>query len=379
MTRYNLWCFTQLRSPKTAARRILVGLFSSVALALSGCSASTQTPVEEKASEREVIEELIRSLVKPSADVIVGLGTYVAPGSAAEQNILSVDSRLERGTTEGYLDRSTLEVTPILTRETDDGELAVDEITLCFEQREFEAIDLEDFCFLFSEFVVEDDVVVDFTLLGDPVHGQILLRYFNAILAGQPSAVLEAAKYVVPESPADLYITQQSQITQADVDTGAYNFYPYDVALEGGEILVDYSTRFSDFVFDDDRLVNFRAGDTFLDGRIFFYDEESVPIGHDASIRLLSAYYSSSGTLNLTLEIKAGEKVLYVPFRATYQPAEGRAMDFVTSAMPFELSGGRVSNAYWTFAAAPVGGELQLKFNDDQWNEISVSVPVPAQ
>ena len=368
-----------MRMGKPAVRKVLVGLVSSVALALTGCSAAPEPAVEEKLGERELIEELFGLLVKPSADVIAGLGTYVAPGSDVEEEIRGIDSRLERGTTEGYLDRSTLELTPILTRETEDGELAVAEISLCFEQPEFGAIDPKDFCYLFSDFVIEDNVVVDFTLQGNPIHGQVLLSYFTAISTGQPSAVLEAAQFVVPESLADKYVTQQSLVTQAEVDTGAFNFYPYDVALEEGVIVVDYSTRFSDFVFDDDRLVNFRAGDTFLDDRIFLYDEESVPIGRDASIRLLSAYYGSSGTLNLTLEITAGERNLYVPWGATYQPTDGRAMDYVTSEVPFELSDGRVSNAYWTFAGAPVGGELQLKFNDDRWNEISVSVPVPAQ
>ena len=359
--------------------RALMSSIAAAVLVLSGCAPSESPAVEDAVNEREVIEELFGLLVQPSSLVVAGLGSYVAEGSAAEQTILEIDARLERGTTEGVFARSDLELDSILTRDTEDGELAVEELSLCFEEPEFGDTISEDYCFLFSGFLLEEGLLTDVSVAGDAVHGQLLLRYFEAIASMQPSTVLDGRRYAIPGSNADEYAFHQSLVRQADVDTGVFDFFPYEVTLERGDILIDYSQRFSDFVFDDDLLKNFSAGDSLLDGRIFLYDEEAVPIGRDASIQLLSAYFGSAGTLNIVVEIVSGDRGLYVPYDATYVPTDGRAMDEITSVVPYEMSGERTSNAYWVFAGASVGGELQLKFFNDQWREINVSVPVPGE
>ncbi len=361
----------------TIYRSAWIGVAVCAALVLSGCASDSSDSADDTVTEREIAESLFGLLQEaPQLDTTL-LANFVVAGSAAEREILSLDERLKRGHIEGIFDRSDLTLDPVLIRSPETDELILADLSLCFEKPDFPEASPEDFCFIFSNFAFDEGLVVDFDVAGDAVHGQVLLKYFTAISSGQPSTVLGAGEYTVANSMAETYAIQQSHVRQADVDTGSLDFYPYEVTLEDGVVFIDYATPFSDFVFDDDKLVNFKAGDNFLDGRLVIYDEEPVPVGREASVMLLSAYQSVAGTLYITVEITAGDKTLQVPYSATYIPQDGRAMDEGLAVVPFELKDERVSNAYWAFASSPIGGELKLVFYDDRWNEIAVTVPVP--
>jgi len=360
-----------------SSRIVSVGIACVVALALSGCQADVAVEDEESVSEQEILERYFGLLSQIPVASPENVADFAAAGSPAQQYFSQLTSRVNKALDDGVVDDAGFEVSyDYRVVEEDSDEEVIDTVSLCLDQSEYPDAATEDFCFLFDEFEFVDGRLSAFSTQGDPIHGQILLGYFSAIAKVQPDDILKAQKLSAPGSPADNYALQQSHVAQADVDSGSLDLYAAELEFRDGEIVLDYSADYRGFVFDQDRLVSFIAGDTALEETLSVYDEEEIKIGTIGSLKLLSAYRSISGLLFVTVEVTSDTSILYIPYDATYIGENGRGMDEAWSVAPFELRKDRVANAYWVFSGGNSGGELELRFNNQNWRETVVKVPV---
>lgn len=360
--------------------RIIVatGIFA-LSFSLAACAADVPGDDEqETVSQGEVLEAYFGLVSDFTGSLSSDVEALVAENSKAEQFVPEFSSRIDVAESSGLVDKAsfTLNYDYVATQE-DNDERVVDEVSLCLDRSSYPLASREDFCFIFSEFEFVEGRLAGFETKGDPIHGQIVLAYFGSVAKAQPDDIEKARELAAEGSPAESYAVQQSHVAQADLDSGNFDPYVVELDFEDGVILLDFSAEYSDFVFENNQLVNFSAGDAMVDERLSLYNEEEREIGRIGSLRVLSAYESIGGSLYVTVEVTSDASVLYIPFNATYIAPNGRAMDETWSVQPFELRNERVANAYWIFSGGRVGGELELRFNDQNWREVVVTVPVP--
>lgn len=217
---------------------------------------------------------------------------------------------------------------------------------------------------------------------------EVVENYLTAINAVDPADKLNAQKYAVPGSDAEMYAIEQSAVTQAQLDGGTLDQTESELVFESDAVLLcvagyddpdverdDFCSRYSNFTVKGDKLVTFDAGDKPLRGRIVLGSGESTPIGSVGSVKYLSSYYTIAGALMVAVEVTSNTEILNLPYDATYVAPNGRQVEVSMTDGPSELKSGRTGNVAYAFTGAKFGGTLELVFTDADWNEYPVSIP----
>lgn len=217
---------------------------------------------------------------------------------------------------------------------------------------------------------------------------EVLEDYFSAIASTSPEDQLEAQKVAVPGSNADAYAIEQSAHSQAQMDGGTLRRDKQEVLYESDEVLLcapgfedpdvdrdDFCISFSNFEFEDEKLLNFNAGSEPLDGRIALGDGTTVPIADLGSAKHLTSYVTIGGDLVVTIEVTSNANTLRLPYSAAYLSPNGRQAEVSFIDGPSELKEGRIGNAAYWFSGAAFGGTLELSFDDENWNPVAIEIP----
>lgn len=369
-------------------RRILAATFTVGLLAGSaGCTAV------EQVDEEEILRGYFSDLLQTSETEQTPATEFAASGSAAHSYATELAGRIEQGHIEGLFEKSDLEVSFNFVSNQEDeeeGEQTLEDVSLCLDSSAYTEANRETLCFVFSAFEFEEGLLIDFTTEGDAIRGNTLGQYFGAHNRFQPEDRLKASLYAAPRSKAEAYAIQQSQVSQADLDGGRLDTSTGDLLVEDDILLLcygDYKSsdvrkedacyEYSDFVFEGDRLANFRAGTASLDGRIAIYEDVEYSIGDIGSLVVLSAYETIDGRLFITVEVTSSTEILRPKYpEPTYLAANGRPIASSGARGPSELREGRVANVSYTFAGAVIGGELEVYFSNESYNEVFLSIPI---
>lgn len=359
-------------------RKALVALSATcvVVLGLAGCATEVDAPAPSGPSG--AAGDYFAALASGDPAEKAQAQGFASPNSSADSHVTNQIARMESLVADGIL--TSMELEPVYQE---------DEVLLCFEGHNRPDVVAENFCFIYSNLVVEEGLLADFEVRGEPLEGQLALRYFEAIGASHPDLVGAASNFAVEGSLADLYTLTQVAYKQATLDGGSLDTRSRDILFENGHISVcdrgwdkpdsdrrDFCNDYSEFVIEGDRLVNFTAGDTPLDGRILVGDGQERAFGDFATVKPLISYESIRGNLIVIVEITSTNPEFSTPYGATYLSADGRPIEATTSYGPRDLKPGRQANTAYVFAGGSLGGDLELM--DYYWpaGDIEVSVPV---
>jgi hypothetical protein len=261
------------------------------------------------------------------------------------------------------------------------------EVLLCFDGHDAPDVDRDDFCLTFTNLVFEKELLTDFDVSGKPFEHQVVLQYFEAISNIQPEQQLAARAFAEPGSLADAYVIEQAAHAQASLDGGSADTEPQTVISKVGAIAycfqgwdrpdaneADYCVNYSNFVLNDYRLVNFVAGTSDLEGRLSLGTGEVTTLDGIVDIEFLASYLTISGDLVVIVEMTSLIETLDVPWFATYLGPNGRQVEYSYKDGASTLREGRKGNVVYGFSGAQFGGDLELVFYDDDWNEFEVSI-----
>jgi len=355
------------------------------ALVLAGCSPSEPLP-----SDREILDGYFSEIL--GEQTASGATPWVATGSFAETYAAELSGRFSAVTRAELSNANNLNMEfGFVTTDDDAEEPPVEEVSLCSDVAGQPDADREFFCFIYTDFQFSEGQLVDFSVSGDAIQGQILLNYFGAHALARPEQKIEAQNYAVAGSNAEAYAIQQSQITQAQLDGGDFDSSNTEVVVQGDEILNCYGNyddpdvevddacyRFSDFSFEEEKLANFKAGDSLLDNRILLGDGEVLDVGGFGTIEILSAYESISGSLWITAEVVSNTELLRIfGYDAVYLLDNGRQIASPSRQGPGELKDGRRANVAFIFPGATLPGELEVSFDNDDYSADDVFLSIP--
>lgn len=216
---------------------------------------------------------------------------------------------------------------------------------------------------------------------------EVVEGYFSAINAVDPAAVLVAQEFAEPGSNADAYAIEQSANKQAQLDGGSLNKTESVVVYEQDQVLLcidgyedlevdpeDFCATYNNFVFEDDKLVDFSAGGKPLQGRLALGNGDVTPIADIGTARYISSYITIAGDLVVVVEMTSTTAELSLPWDATYLGTNGRQVAVSFTEGPSELAPGRMGNVAYSFSGASFGGALELKFFDLDYNEVLISI-----
>jgi hypothetical protein len=224
----------------------------------------------------------------------------------------------------------------------------------------------------------------------NPVDSKSIIEgYFTAVLAPSPNEVRGALEFASAGSNAEAYAIYTSSYKQASQDGGLELDDSSETVFEGDVVLSclpgfdepdvdrdEYCVSFSNFEFEGDKLSNFYAGESSLDGRIALGSEEFTAIEGVGEARLVASYETISKDLAIVLELKSAMDDLSVPsYDALYLTSEGRQTEVNSVDGPSSLKTDRVANVFYLFTDASIGGTLELEFFDNDYNEVLVSFP----
>lgn len=370
-------------------RTTLVAMSTVSLLFLAGCTPPEPPP--ELPSEDEVLSAYLNQVLgEPDLSDETGF-EYVIPGSEAETLAAELASRLEAAEQDGVVSIENL-VSSVEYSEplSEDEEPALEEVSLCFDSSEYPDAARESFCFLFSNPEFEEGQLAKVEVAGEPIEGQIILQYFGRHALAQPDERLAAKEFAASGSNAEKYAIQQSRAVQASLDGGTFDptvsepvwqgtdFYSCDPAHKQPDVLFeDVCASYSNFSFDENRLADFNAGPSPLEGRILVWDGEVYEIGDIGTFELLSAYVSIAGTLWVTAEVVSTTEELNIEsWQSVYLIEDGRQIANSGSDGPSELKEGRRAYMSLLFAGATIGGDLEVNFYDEDYDDVLVTIPI---
>lgn len=355
---------------------IAIGASCAVVFGIAGCS--TEGEPTAPSGPSGAAGDYFVSLASGDSAEKAQAPTLAVPNSNAESHATNQIARMGSLLNDGILDSVELEVV-----------YADEDVLLCFNGHEQPNVAPENFCFIYSNLVVEEGLLADFEVRGEPLEGQIALRYFEAIAAPHPDSISQASDFAVEGSLADIYTLSQVASTQATLDGGSYVTRAQDVVFESNHISLcqrgwnkpdsdrrDFCVDYSEFVLEGDRLVNFTAGDRPLDGRILVHDGEERVFGDFATVKALVSYESTRGDLIVVVEFTSTNSEFSAPYGATYLAANGRPIAVTTRYGPQELKPGRQANLAYVFAGASLGGDLELSQYTWPYGDVELSIPV---
>lgn len=214
--------------------------------------------------------------------------------------------------------------------------------------------------------------------------------FFTPLGAAAPAEKKVAVESAAADSIAAMYAEEQVAHAQAQQDGGTLDAVGKEVVVEGESVFLcaeghdakdaskeEYCSEYSNLVFDEqDKIVSFDVGGKPLDGRLALGDGSSVPIAKVGSVTHLSSYVTIAGYLVVVVEVASNADPLMISsYEATYLAEDGRPSSVTFSDAPNELKSGRVANVALSFPNVGLGGTLELKFMDENYNNYSVEVP----
>ena len=314
---------------------------------------------------------------------------FVQSGSVAEAFALDLATRIYSAEADGLIAPGELEFSLNYSEQNAESEgAALAEASLCVDSSDYPQADRGTFCFLFTNFQFDSGELVDFETVGDPIHGRVILEYFGHHAMPQPEDMAKAADFAVAESFAEAYAIQQSQATQSDLDGGDFDSTTDELVFRDGilfscyanykdpdVVFEDVCSGYSEFMFDGDRLWNFKAGDSLLDDRVVLYDGTVIEIGDIGTIEILSAYITIVGNLSITAEVTSNTEELNISRSDVfYIGSNGRQIESSGVYGAWTLREGRVGNVSYLFSGGTIGGDLEIEFYDENYNEVPLVI-----
>jgi hypothetical protein len=247
------------------------------------------------------------------------------------------------------------------------------EARLCFPGHDTPDVDPENFCFIFSDFVVDEGVLDGFQVFGEPVSGQVALRYFSSLSPTHPRELEEAKTFATAGSPAFDYVTALAAIAQAELDGGSLDTRPLDVLFFGDRISLcqrghssptvdprDFCTEYTNVEVEGNSVTRFDAGDRSIDGLISLGNGSEESFAGQASMKRVVSFETSKRHLIVVVEFTSTSQTFEIPFSTTYIGPDGRGQEFTNIYGPRQLKNGRSANVAFIFAGAQPGGSLEL-------------------
>jgi hypothetical protein len=213
--------------------------------------------------------------------------------------------------------------------------------------------------------------------------------YFSGIFAVSPEDTLAAKQFAVPGSNAEAYAIEQAALKQAMMDGGNLDQTKVNLVLKSDQVFgcpegvdledpeqTELCPSFSNLEFDGDKLVNFDAGDSSLDGRIAVGDGTEIPIGSIGTAKYIAAYVNMAGDLTIILEVTSNTSELSRNYDSIYLSASGRQVELSSWEGPDSLKEGRTGNVAFLFSGAEIGGSLEASFYDADYNDVIISISI---
>jgi hypothetical protein len=364
-------------------KKRLGAMFVLPAFVLSGCAFLAPQPTEE-----EILTGYFSQFVDDGAE-----GghekLFAQSGSFAEAFASDLVTRIDSAEADGLIAQGEFEFSLNYSEQnTESEEVVLEDASLCVDSSNYPQADRGNFCFLFTNFQFGSDQLVGFETAGDAIHGRVILEYFGPHAMPQPADMAKAADFAVADSFAEAYAIQQSQATQSDLDGGDFDpttdelvfrdgilFSCYPDYKDPDVVFEDVCSGYSEFLFDGDRLWNFKAGDSFLDDRVVLYDGTIIDIGDIGTIEILSAYITISGNLSITAEVTSNTKELNISRSDVfYIGSNGRQIESSGVYGAWTLREGRVGNVSYLFSGGTIGGDLEIEFYDENYNEVPLVI-----
>jgi hypothetical protein len=219
----------------------------------------------------------------------------------------------------------------------------------------------------------------------------VLTSYFEAVLTTtSPADIIKGKDFAAPGSNAEAYAIEQSAHNQAKLDAGLLEDSEGVVLFEEGEVLycdpgydfpdvdrADYCVSYTNFEFVDGKLAEFDAGGTPLEGRISLGDPEPIMIGNIGQATVIASYETVGGDLVIVLEVTSATSLMgWGTYDTVYVGVDGRQMLNSSADGPYELKDGRTANIAFLFSEAKIGGQLEVEFYDEGYNNpVTISFP----
>lgn len=367
-------------------RRSLLAVSAVSVFVLVGCTPSPELP-----SEEEVLTAYLNQVLgEPDISDETGF-EYVLPGSEAATLATELASRLEAAEQDSVISIENL-VSSVEYSEpaSEDDDPVLEEVSLCFDSSDHPDAAKENFCFLFDNFEFTEGQLTQLEVVGEPIHGQIIINYFSRHALAHPEGRLAATDFAGPGSNAEAYAIQQSQGAQARLDGGSFDstgnelvwnedgVYHCRPSYKNPDVLFeDACSPFSDFSFEGNRLVDFNAGPLPLEGRILVQEGEVLDIGDIGTFELLSAYVSIGGNLVITGEVVSTTEELTIDdWQSVYLIGDGRQIGNSGSWGPSKLKDGRRGYLSLIFSGATIGGDVEVNFYDEDYNDVLLTIPI---
>lgn len=214
-----------------------------------------------------------------------------------------------------------------------------------------------------------------------------LASFFAAVASGTPAELKDVAEdLTAPGSNAYAYAIEQGAAKQAYLD-GGFSDQPSEIeTIDGGFSICstndltgdEVCNDFTDLEYVEGRLADFNAGGEPLAGRISLGSEDVYPLGDIGTARLIAAYRTIAGSVNVVLEIKSSAADLSVGYGSSYQAPDGRQSQATSVIGPNKLQAGSLANLLLAFDGAAFGGSLRLVGYDSAYNEVSAQIAIAA-
>lgn len=225
---------------------------------------------------------------------------------------------------------------------------------------------------------------------GNSFPDETVQGYFAPLGAYAPAEKKAASEFAATDSMAAMYAVEQIAHAQARQDGGTLDAVGQELVIEGDSVFLcvegfdakdaskdEYCAEYSNLSFDEnDKIVSFDVGGKPLEGRLALGDSPAVPIAKVGSVKYLSSYVTLAGELVVIVEVTSNSDPLMIAsYEATYLAEDGRPSAVKISDAPNELKSGRVANVALSFPNVGLGGTLELKFMDADYNNYSVEIP----
>ncbi len=212
-----------------------------------------------------------------------------------------------------------------------------------------------------------------------------LTTYFTAVASGTPAELRDVAEELTaPGSNAFAYAIEQGAAKQAYLD-GGISDYPAEIeTIDGGFSICstnqltsdEVCNEFTELEYLDGKLSDFDAGGEPLGGRISLGSDDLYPLGDAGTARLIAAYRTISGSVNVVLEVKSNANEFSLGYGSSYQAPDGRQSQPSGVVGPTRLQAGSLANILLAFDGAEFGGTLRLVGYDSAFNEVSAQIPI---
>ncbi|MEV5001997.1 hypothetical protein [Nocardioides sp. LML1-1-1.1] len=219
--------------------------------------------------------------------------------------------------------------------------------------------------------------------------GEDVRAFFEALASSDVTQMEDVRSLAAPGSVAALYLEHQTALSVALRDGGSEAYDPERLTKKG-DGFESCSTAdkkdekkscstYGDIQSDGDKISSFTVNGKDLRNRLLAGGKKRFKAGDLAEIRLVTAYQSVNGDLYVALDLRntTSGAAVAVESRTAYRTPEGRQVQLAGQSGPTSVQADSMAHIALAFAAAEVGGELNLQLFVESGGSQSAEVRIP--